>query len=448
MTRIVSPGEALKLLISAHQDYRKAPWEAIEVAPLETGFFSTASSAALEDLRKLDEYLTAEEIVSRPDLVKPVVDVLVRLLEPEAGDEDRDYAKHFLKVGYRFIGSCAPHAKELGCVESVSRVFDLIQQRTLYHVYDENGFNPLPSLRLFLVHNLAEMPASVVSQFLSDGAGYTLGYRHNKSQLKTFLFEHAESFALCSDLPMNQGLLALYSHAFGKPSELTLKDEDFLPESEFSAKLLAFCELVKKLTSRNVNVFIPGAQHVDLLLAAQTLSAISKAYAHTETPTHKAILEQGAVSLLALIVNEYKPMREEISAFNMYGGLRSGVNTCIEDSDMAFLLERMVQSFTSRTETASLLIEKAVGNLKHRLVCEMAVQMKGKYAKSPNGPRMFNNMVNLAPNRFHSKADFSSMDNSTLAAFAAAVDFGPIKNNLLSHHPKLIKDTFIKDLGL
>lgn len=446
MTRIVSPGEALRLLISAHQDYRKAPWEAIEVAPLETGFFSTASSAALEGLRQLDEYLTTEEIVSRPDLVKPVVDVLGRLLEPGAGDEDRDYAKHFLRVGYHFVASCAPIAKELGCVKSVSRVFDLIQQRTLCHTFDDKVFNPLSALRAFLVHNLDEMPASAVSQFLSDGAGYTYGYRYTKTQLKLFLFEHAETFRLVTDLHMNQGLSALYAHAFGAASGLTLSDEDFLPESQFSGKMLSFCERVKFLIEQGV--FIPGAQHVDLLLVAQTLSAISKTYAQTETPAHKAVLEQGAVSLMELTVLRHKPMSEEISAFNKYGGLRTGVDVCIENSEMTFLIERMVQSFTGRTETASLLIEKAVGDLKHRLVCEMAVQMKGKYAKSPNGPEMFNQLVNIAPERFQAKADFSSMNNATLAAFAAAVDFGPIKNNLLSHHPKLIKDTFIKDLGL
>lgn len=195
-------------------------------------------------------FFTPEDISSRPDLIKPVVDLLAQLLDPETGDEDRDFAKAFLKCGYKFVGALAPLAKELECVESISRVFDLIQQRTLWHTFDTQGFNPLPSLRLCLVHNLAEMPAPVVSQFLSDGAGYTYGYRYTKTELKLFLFEHAETFCLVTDLHMNQGLLALYAHAFGAASSLKLSDEDFLPESQFSGKMLSFCERVKFLKDR------------------------------------------------------------------------------------------------------------------------------------------------------------------------------------------------------
>lgn len=446
VSKNVAPIDAINLLISAFQDYRKAPWEAIEVGALDTGFFTDLPVAERDGLHQLSRFFTPEDISSRPDLIKPVVDLLAQLLDPETGDEDRDFAKAFLKCGYKFVGALAPLAKELECVESISRVFDLIQQRTLWHTFDTQGFNPLPSLRLCLVHNLAEMPAPVVSQFLSDGAGYTYGYRYTKTELKLFLFEHAETFCLVTDLHMNQGLLALYAHAFGAASSLKLSDEDFLPESQFSGKMLSFCERVKFLKDRDV--FIPGAQHIDLLLVAQTLSAISKAYAHTETPAHKAILEQGAVSLLALMLNEHKPMSDKQSAFNRYGGLLTATDNRIDNSETTFLLEKLIESFTARTETASPVIEKAVSDLKHRLVCELSIQMKGDYAKSPNGSPMFNKLVNLAPERFQTKADFSSMDNSTLATFAAVVDFGPIKNNLLSHHPKLIKDTFIKDLGL
>jgi hypothetical protein len=446
VSKNVAPIDAINLLISAFQDYRKAPWQAIEVGALDTGFFTDLPVAERDGLQQLSRFFTSEDISNRPDLIKPVVDVLEQLLDPEAGEKDRDFAKEFLKIGYKFVGALSPIAKEFDCVEPISRVFDLIQQRALFHTFDTQGFNPLPSLRLCLAHNLGEMPAPIVSKFMTDGAGYTYGYRYTKTQLKLFLFEHADTFCLVTDLHMNQGLLAVYAHAFGAASGLTLSDEDFLPESQFSGKMLSFCERVKCLVEQGV--FIPGAQHVDLLLVAQTLSSISKVYAQTETPAHKSVLEQGAASLMELTVNRHKPMSEDISAFNKFGGLRTGVDVCIENSEMTYLIERMVQSFTGRTETASLLIEKAVGDLKHRLVCEMAVQMKGKYAKSQNGPEMFNKLVNLAPERFQSKADFSSMNNATLAAFAAAVDFGPIKNNLLSHHPKLIKDTFMKDLGL
>lgn len=446
MNTNLSPLQGLALIVTAFGSYADEEFEPFELAGEIREVEDPEKLRLLLD--KLRRHMTADDLVDRPELVEPLTEVLVRLVNPDGYSQaDLDV----LRVGYQFLGVLAPHIKQLGDLPSISHLFDLVQQRSLSFRYSSASFNPLPSLQRFVVYNLPDMPASSVLGFFSDGAAYAIGYQEMRDRLKLFHFGNDEKFTANSDLSMNQALWTLYANGFASdtaPEEL--EPDDLCPGLPWYGKLLDFCSRVKHLGERSV--FVQDAQQLDLLVVSQTLKAISDAYIRTEsTSFHRVILAEGATGLVGLVVRRGKFMRDKTSAFNVSRSVPANVDanlTCY--NNMVLVLEDMVSAFKRRPVTDSPGIEGAVGQLQHSIACELAVKIaSNSYLKSkPYGRRMALSLIEMAAPQFAVKQDFSGLDESALKALALFVGVGPLKKNLLTYHPHLAGDVFSQDLGL
>lgn len=445
MSTYLSPLQGLARIVTALGSYADEEFEPFE---LLREYGEAADPAALNMLLgKLQRYMTADDLLDRPELVRPLIEVLCHLINP-GGYSQVDL--EVIRVGYRFLGILAPHAKQLGELPSASHLFDSIQQRSLSFRHSST-FDPLPSLRRFVTINLSEMPASTTLGFFYDGAAYASGYQEMREKLKIFHFGDDEKFSANSDLFMNQALWSIYANGFASdtvPEEL--EADDLSPGLPWYHKLLAFCGLVQHLRDRSI--FVHDAKQLDLLVVSQTLRAISEAYIRTDHASNaRPILEQGALGLVELVVRRSKLMRDNTSIFNMSRTAPGNVDLeLLRYNNMVLVLEDMVAAFKGRPSTDSPTIEQAVGDLQYSIARELAVKIANNpYLKSkPYGRRMALSLIDMAAPQFTEKEHFGGLDEAALKALASFAGVGTFKKNLLAYHPHLAGDAFIQDLGL
>lgn len=439
MKTVLTTPEAMEKLCRALQGSLIVDWSQVEVEPINLDASIWPVKGALKFLSR---QITRENLSARPELVEPLCKVLDIVFAATACGLDFDTDRVLLGLGETFFENGYRDPAKLGSFETVCKLFGYFESKahSLVKASPVNNFVG-NSVARFIQRNLMDMDLNHAYGFFEHGAVYTYELRKFPEFGVQFLFDK-NGMGRHQDLAMNQAVASLYLAAFGQDRRY-IDQENYSPGSPFVKRLLSFSSMISTIA---VDGSIPGWQHLDLVLAAQTLAALSRAYAASDCAVDRAALESGAEALVALSV---KPEGVKLSlAQSPFKRFSEGTALC-SDEQMADVIKALSEAFKLAPVIESARIQATVLRFQRQIVFELATSsIKSEYLKSQEGMSFLNEFVGLAKVGLLHKDDFGQLSEKARLRLALSLGHDEVKRVLLEGYPSLRGPTFSNDLGL
>lgn len=437
--------EAMKQLIETLSGRREAmDWTDVVLEPVDKGLTSAEPSNCMYWIQGMERALHGAYLCAKPQLNKPLCDVFRNVLDTTPTQWQKDSAKSFIGLGVRFVGIQARNGDELGCQKEAIEVFKLVQAQIEAFTPEIDSYS-VKDLTSFVISNIGAMEQKDLQPFLSYGAMYTHlthknGYqRHQQS----FQIERNKEATDLPELPMNQALASVFIATFGE-SGVFIRDVDYLPEREFAQNLLSLCDELFRLEYDSA--YIPGCQLIDLLLVSKTISAISKAYSHTDDSSARARYERGIASLVDLTM---KPVTQKLTAGASPYAPTAYSKQMLSPEESRPLLAELIREAQDRPATGSATIESAALRFNRQLYLELAFRApKSEHFNSPVGKGQLKALADLARDGLRLKEHFSHLGKAQKLWLTMHSDDEKTRMTLLVNHPELHKATFVHELGV
>lgn len=437
--------EAMKQIIETLSGRREAmDWSDVVIEPVDKGLTSAEPSNCMYWIQGMERALYGAYLCAKPQLNKPLCDVFTNVLDTTPTQWQKDSAKSFISLGVRFVGIQARNGDELGCQKEVIEVFKLVQAQIEAFTPDIDSYN-VKDLTDFVISNIGAMEQKDLQPFLSYGAMYThLTQKDGYQRLQqSFRIEKNEEPADLPDLPSNQALASVFIGTFGE-SGVFIRDVDYLPEREFAQNLLSLSDQLFRLEYDGA--YIPGCQLIDLLLVSQTITAISKAYSHTDDSSARARYERGIAALVDLTM---KPVTQKLTAGASPYAPTSQSKQMLSQAESRPVLQELIREAQDRPATGSATIESAALRFNRQLYLELAFRApKSEHFNSPVGKGQLKALADLARDGLRLKEHFSHLGKAQKLWLTMHSDDEKTKMTLLENHPELHKATFIHDLNI
>jgi hypothetical protein len=185
---------------------------------------------------------------------------------------------------------------------------------------------------------------------------------------------------------------------------------------------------------------------VDLHLVSQTITAISKAYSHTDDSAVRRRYEQGVSALVALTLKE--PTSKLTHLGSVYAATAHTKKALVSNETPA-MIDRMIQAAQNRPATGSPVIESCALRFNRQVYLELAFRAsKADDLNSVEGKGRLQALADVARDGLRSKEDFSPLGKGQKLWLTMHSDDERTKMSLLETHPELHKTTFVHDLGV
>lgn len=442
MKKDLSTAEAMDTLCQSLQGRVMVDWSQVDVEPINLADDASDVGAVRAEVKLLTRHMTRENLSAKPELIEPLCRVLENVFAATACGLDLDLDRRFLGLGETFFETGYRDSAKLGSFEAVCKLFAQFESKAHSLVKASSTTNLVGnSVARFIQRNLMDMDLTNAYGFLAHGGVYTHQLGKFPEFGVQFLFDK-NGMGRHQDLAMNQAVASLYLAAFDQDRRY-LDQENYSPGSPFAKRLLNFSMMVSKIA---VEGSIPGWQHLDLVLAAQTLAALSRAYAASDCAVDRATLESGAEALVALSV---KPDSVKLSlAQSPFKRFSEGTALC-SDEQMADVIKALSEAFKLAPVIESTRIQAAVVRFQRQIVCELATSsIKSEYLKSREGMSFLNEFVGLAKEGLLHKDDFSQLSEKARLRLALSLSHDEVKRVLLEGYSSLRGPAFANDLGL
>ena len=437
--------EAMKQLIETLSGRREAmDWSDVVVEPVDKGLTSVDPTNCLYWIQGMERVLYGSFLCAKPQLNKPLCDVFRNVLETSPSAFHKDFAKSFIGLGVRFVGIQAGNGDELGCRKEAIDVFKLVQAQIEAFTPEVDSYS-VKDLSSFVISNIGAMEQKDLQQFLSYGAMYThLTQKHGyQRDQQSFQIERSKEATELPGLPMNQALACLFIGTFGE-SGVFVRDVDYLPEREFAQNLLSLSDQLFRLEYDGA--YIPGCQLIDQLLVSQTITAISKAYSHTDDPSVRARYERGIAALIDLTM---KPVTQKLTAGASPYAPTAFSKQMLSPEQSRPVLNEIIKHAQDRPATGSATIESAALRFNRQVYLELAFRApKSEHFNSAVGKAQLKALADQARDGLHTREHFSHLGKAQKLWLTMHSDDEKTKMILLENNPELRKDTFIHDLNI
>lgn len=390
-----------------------------------------------------ERLMSAKTLCEKPDLTKPLCEVLKVLLASPPEGQTGGPGSFFLKTGARFIEIYASHGEALGFQAEACEVFGLLQALFNKHDPSITDYN-VSAMTDFVRLNLEAMRPQDLQPFLEYGALYTHKHQEDYQQilLKKFVIYEPGQDGEFPILPMNQALLSVYIGALGRAA-YRVTDGDHLPEQPFAQSLLELSDQLSRLA--NADCRIPGCQLADLHLVSQTMTAMSKAYTLTDSSADRKRYENGISALVKLTLKA--PETKLTVLGSAYA--KTAYTKQVLSSGVPALIEQMIHAAKDRPTTASPIIESSAIRFNRQVYLELAFRAaKAVDLSSDEGKRRLQTLGDLARDGLRVKEDFAPLGKAQKLWLTMHSDDELTKMKLLETHPELRKATFVHDLGV
>lgn len=442
MKKVLSTAEAMDTLCQSFQGRLVVDWSQVEVEPINLTVDASDVGAVRAEVKLLTRQITRENLATKPELIEPLCRVLENVFAATARGLDLDLDRRFMGLGETFFESGYRDSAKLGSFEAVCKLFRYFESKAHSLVKASPANNLIGnSVARFIQRNLMDMDVTHAYGFLAHGSVYTHELGKFPEFGVQFLFDK-NGMGRHQDLAMNQAVVSLYLAAFDQDRRY-LDQENYSPGSPFAKRLLSFSSMISTIAAE---CSIPGWQHLDLVLAAQTLAALSRAYVASDCEADRATLESGAEALVALSV---KPEGVKLSlAQSPFKRFSEGAALCTDDQ-MKEVITALSEAFKLAPEIDSARIQAAVLSFQRQIVCELATSsIKSEFLKSREGMTFLNEFVGLAKDGLLDKAAFSQLSEKARLRLALSLSHDEVKRVLLEGYPSLRGPTFASDLGL
>jgi hypothetical protein len=442
MKTVLTTAEAMDTLCQSLQGRLVVDWSQVEVEPMNLAENASDVGAVRAEVKLLTRQITRENLSAKPELIEPLCRVLENVFAATACGLDIDLDRRLLGLGETFFETGYRDSAKLGSFEAVCRLFGYFESKAHSLVMASPANNLVGnSVARFIQRNLMDMDLTHAYGFFSHGAVYTHELGKFPEFGVQFLFDK-NGMSRHKDLAMNQAVASLYLAAFDQDRRYIDK-ENYSPGSPFVKRLLSFSSMISTIA---VEGSLPNWQHLDLVLAAQTLAALSRAHAASDSEADRATLESGAEALVAISV---KPESAKLSlAQSPFKRYSEGTALC-SDEQMAEVIKALSEAFKMAPVIESARIQAAVSRFQRQIVCELATtSIKSEYLKSREGMCFLNEFVGLAKVGLLHKDDFSQLNEKARLRLALSLSHDEVKRVLLEGYPSLRGPTFSSDLGL
>lgn len=439
MKTVLTTPAAMDTLCKALKGSLTIDWSQVEVEPIN---LDASLWPVRGELKFLSRQITRENLSARPELIDPLCKVLEIVFAATACGLDLDTDRVLLGLGETFFENGYRDPAKLGSFDAVCKLFGYFESKAHSLVKASPTTNLVGnSVARFIQRNLMDMDLTHAYGFLAHGAVYTHELGKFPEFGVQFLFDK-NGMGHHKDLAMNQAVASLYLAAFDQDRRY-LDKENYSPDSPFVKRLLSFSSMISTIASDGS---IPGWQHLDLVLAAQTFAALSRAYADSDCDVARATFESGAEALVALSV---KPDSAKLTmGQSPFKRFSEGSALC-SDEQMAEVIKALSEAFKLAPVIESARIQAAVLRFQRQIVCELATSsIKSEYLRSLEGISFLNEFVGLAKVGLLHKDDFSQLNEKARLRLALSLSHDEVKRALLEGYPSLRGPTFSSDLGL
>lgn len=435
----LNTNEAMKMLVEAYSGREsQTDWSNVVIEPDRATDANCISYGST-----FDRLLTTKNLCDKAHLTKPLCALLKNLLAAPS-EQGRGFGNYFVKAGARFISAYAERGETLGHSADASEVFSLFNNLLAKH--DPNiGDYSIKAVTDFVRSHLDEMKPQDLQSFLSYGSMLTHKHQEDEHQesLKKFVIYDRSQDGEFPTLPMNQALLSVYIGALGRAA-YCIDDTDHLPEQPFAQALLRLSDELHRIADAGCH--IPGCQLVDLHLVSQTITAISKAYSHTDDSAVRRRYEQGVKGLVNLTL---KPATSKLTHFGSVYATTAHTKKALVSNQTSAMIDRMIQAAQDRPVTGSTIIESCALRFNRQVYLELAFRApKADDLKSEEGKGRLRALADVARDGLRSKEDFSPLGKGPKLWLTMHSDDERTKMSLLETHPELHKTTFVHDLGV
>jgi len=438
-TETIGLREAIQRLSGFLQDREQARWDNVVVLPFEEFEAVDKSVHDSESARLRDEMIPYR---LRPNFIPALCQVFCCVLGQAGHQTSPDMAKSYLQTGINFLWAYAQQARSLGHFEKVCEVFDQVQ-------WSISEYNPKPTavatmgaMSMFVGNNLEQMHPHHVARFFAHGAEYTDCYREYPSDLKIFLFFHADEFRRSVKLRMNQGLAMFYIASVGGGT-IKIEPRNLMPGAVMASKLIDFCQLCIR---HQETVVFSKLVHVDILLIAQTINVVSHMFKNSDSAEDKAVMEQGIEALLRMTL---APMEKAPTAartmFKEYG-IRQSSN-CSDEAYEA-LMRRLLSCLKTTPATRSKSLDACQLRLKRLIINDMAFSGTRLAYFRDFGGSWIDRFLKVTKAGYVCEEDFKLMGESARLFFVRNVADCPARQALQKNDFQARVAGFHQDLGL
>jgi hypothetical protein len=431
--------EAMKRLVEAYSGREdRTDWSNVVIEPDPATDANCISYGST-----FERLLTTKNLCDKAHLTQPLCALLKNLLAAP-GEKGPGFGNFFVKAGARFISAYAERGETLGSSTDASEVFSLFNALLSKHDPSIGDYN-VKAVTDFVRGYLDEMKPEDLRSFLSYGSMLTHKHQEDEHQdsLKKFVIYDRSQDGEFPILPMNQALLSVYIGALGRAA-YCIEDVDHLPEQPFAQSLLRLSDELHRISDAGCH--IPGCQLVDLHLVSQTITAISKAYSHTDDSAVRRRYEQGVSALVALTLKE--PTSKLTHLGSVYAATAHTKKALVSNETPA-MIDRMIQAAQNRPATGSPVIESCALRFNRQVYLELAFRAsKADDLNSVEGKGRLQALADVARDGLRSKEDFSPLGKGQKLWLTMHSDDERTKMSLLETHPELHKTTFVHDLGV
>ncbi|WP_408601822.1 hypothetical protein [Pseudomonas sp. PLMAX] len=445
MTITMKTNEAMKQIIDTLSGRKEAmDWSDVVIEPVDKRATSVDPTNCLYWAFVMERVLHGNFLIAKPQLNKPLCDVFRNVLDTTPSDCQKEFAKSFISLGVRFVGIQARNGDELGCQKEAIEVFKLLQAQIEQYNPEIDSYN-VKDMTSFVVSNIGQMEQKDLQQFLSYGAMYTHliqqhGYQRDQ---QSFMFERGREATELPALTMNQALASVFRGTFGD-SGVFIREVDHLPDREFAQNLLSLCDQLFRLEYDGA--YIPGCQLIDQLLVAQAITAISRAYSHTDDSAARARYERGVGALVDLTM---KPATQKLTAGASPYAPTAHSKKMLTPGESRPVLDEIIKEAQDRPATGSATIESAALRFNRQVFLELAFRApKSEHFNTPVGKGQLKALADLARDGLRTREHFSHLGKPQKLWLTMHSDDEKTKMTLLENNPELRKDTFIHELNI
>lgn len=439
MTIRITTNEAMKMLVEAYSGREeRIDWSNVVIEPDQKTDANCISYGST-----FERLLTTKNLCDKAHLTKPLCALLKNLLAAPS-EQSGGFGNYFVKAGARFVSAYAERGETLGSTADAAVVFSLFSDLLAKHDPSIGEYSVKAVTDFVRVH-LEEMRPQDLQSFLSYGSMLTHKHQEDEHQesLKKFVIYDRSQDGEFPTLPMNQALLSVYMGALGRAA-YCIVDTDHLPEEPFAQALLRLSDELHRIADADCH--IPGCQLVDLHLVSQTITAICKAYSHTDDAAVRRRYEQGVKGLVNLTL---KQPTEKLTHLGSIYAKSAYTKKALVSNQTSEMIDSLIRVAKDRPATNSPVIESCALRFNRQVYLELAFRAnKAEDLKTEEGKGRLRALADVARGGLRTKEDFSPLGKGPKLWLTMHSDDERTKMSLLETHPELHKTTFVHDLGV